>query len=187
MRLGGACGVENFGKPGRGIGDVLDARVTRLPPPQGDRAAPLKALLVDSWYDAYLGVVILVRVKDGALTAGQKIRLMATGASHNGERVGVLTPKGVAVPELGPGEIGFITAGIKTVADCRVGDTITEDRRPADASLPGFQPLQPVVFCGMFPTDSADYERLRDGLAKLRLNAASFIYAPGTSVPLGFR
>jgi len=173
-------------KTGLGIEDVLEALVHRLPPPQGDRAAPLKALLVDSWYDAYLGVVILVRVKDGALAAGQKIRLMATGASHSVERVGVFTPKGVAVPELGPGEIGFITAGIKTVADCRVGDTITEDRRPAAASLPGFQPLQPVVFCGMFPTDSADYERLRDGLAKLRLNDASFIYEPETSVALGF-
>src|SRR5712671_6773432 len=173
-------------KTGLGIEDVLEALVHRLPPPQGDRAAPLKALLVDSWYDAYLGVVILVRVKDGALAAGQKIRLMATGASHSVERVGVFTPKGVAVPELGPGEIGFITAGIKTVADCRVGDTITEDRHPADAPLPGFQPVQPVVFCGMFPTDSADYERLRDGLAKLRLNDASFIYEPETSVALGF-
>jgi GTP-binding protein LepA len=173
-------------KTGLGIADVLEALVHRLPPPQGDNAAPLKALLVDSWYDAYLGVVILVRVKDGALTAGQKIRLMATGASHSVERVGVFTPKGVAVPELGPGEIGFITAGIKTVADCRVGDTITEDRRPAAASLPGFQPLQPVVFCGLFPTDSADYERLRDGLAKLRLNDASFVYEPETSVALGF-
>jgi GTP-binding protein LepA len=173
-------------KTGLGIEDVLEALVHRLPPPQGDRAAPLKALLVDSWYDPYLGVVILVRVKDGALTAGQKIRLMATGASHSVERVGVFTPKGVAVPELGPGEIGFITAGIKTVADCRVGDTITEDRRPAEAPLPGFQPVQPVVFCGLFPTDSADYERLRDGLAKLRLNDASFIYEPETSVALGF-
>src|SRR5205823_11113472 len=167
-------------KTGENVPEVLEGIVHRLPPPKGDRAAPLKALLVDSWYDPYLGVVILVRVQDGALTAGQKIRLMATGASHNIERVGVFTPKGVAVPELGPGEIGFITAGIKTVADCRVGDTITEDRRPADAPLPGFQPVQPVVFCGMFPTDSADYERLRDGLAKLRLNDASFIYEPET-------
>src|SRR5216684_3111553 len=173
-------------KTGLGIDDVLEALVRRLPAPQGDRAAPLKALLVDSWYDAYLGVVILVRVKDGALAAGQKIRLMATGASHSVERVGVFTPKGVAVAELGPGEIGFITAGIKTVADCRVGDTITEDRRPAAAPLPGFKPVQPVVFCGMFPTDSADYERLRDGLAKLRLNDASFGYEPETSAALGF-
>jgi GTP-binding protein LepA len=173
-------------KTGLGIEDVLEALVTRLPPPKGDAEAPLKALLVDSWYDPYLGVVILVRVKDGKLTAGQKIRLMATGAAHPIERVGVFTPKGVAVPELGPGEIGFITAGIKTVADCRVGDTITEDRRPAAEPLPGFQPVQPVVFCGLFPTDAADYEKLRDSLAKLRLNDASFIYEPETSAALGF-
>jgi GTP-binding protein LepA len=173
-------------KTGLGIEDVLEALVTRLPPPTGDAAAPLKALLVDSWYDPYLGVVILVRVKDGRLEPGQKIRLMASGAAHQVERVGVFTPKGVAAPELGPGEIGFITAGIKTVADCRVGDTITEDRRPAALPLPGFQPVQPVVFCGLFPTDSADYERLRDSLAKLRLNDASFIYEPETSVALGF-
>src|SRR5712692_8329935 len=173
-------------KTGLGIEDVLEALVQRLPPPQGDAAAPLKALLVDSWYDPYLGVVILVRVKDGRLVAGRKIRLMATGAAYNVERVGVFTPKGVAAPELGPGEIGFITASIKTVADCRVGDTITEDRRPAAVPLPGFKPVQPVVFCGLFPTDSADYERLRDSLAKLRLNDASFIYEPETSVALGF-
>jgi GTP-binding protein LepA len=173
-------------KTGLGIEDVLEALVARLPPPSGDAAAPLKALLVDSWYDPYLGVVILVRVKDGRLVAGQKIRLMATGASHQVERVGVFTPKGVAAPELGPGEIGFITASIKTVADCRVGDTITEDRRPAAAALPGFKPVQPVVFCGLFPTDAADYERLRDSLARLRLNDASFLYEPETSAALGF-
>ena len=173
-------------KTGLGIEDVLEALVTRLPPPEGDAATSLKALLVDSWYDPYLGVVILVRVKDGRLVAGQKIRLMATGAAHQVERVGVFTPKGVAAPELGPGEIGFITAGIKTVADCRVGDTITEDRRPAAEALPGFKPVQPVVFCGLFPTDAADYERLRDSLAKLRLNDASFVYDPETSTALGF-
>jgi GTP-binding protein LepA len=173
-------------KTGLNIEGVLEALVTRLPPPQGNADAALKALLVDSWYDQYLGVVILVRVKDGALIAGQKIRLMATGASHQIERVGVFTPKGVAVPQLGPGEIGFITAGIKTVADCRVGDTITDDRKPAEAPLPGFQPLQPVVFCGLFPTDTADYEKLRDSLAKLRLNDASFEYEPETSAALGF-
>jgi GTP-binding protein LepA len=173
-------------KTGLGIEAVLEALVTRLPPPAGDQAAPLKALLVDSWYDPYLGVVILVRVKDGRLTVGQKIRLMATGAAYQVERVGVFTPKGVAAPELGPGEIGFITAGIKAVADCRVGDTITDDRRPAQEPLPGFQPVQPVVFCGLFPTDSADYERLRDSLAKLRLNDASFLYEPETSAALGF-
>jgi GTP-binding protein LepA len=173
-------------KTGLGIEDVLEALVTRLPPPQGDADAPLTALLVDSWYDSYLGVVILVRVKDGRLVAGQKIRLMATGAAHQVERVGVFTPKGVAAPELGPGEIGFITASIKTVADCRVGDTITEDRRPASEPLPGFKPVQPVVFCGLFPTDAADYERLRDSLARLRLNDASFLYEPETSAALGF-
>jgi GTP-binding protein LepA len=173
-------------KTGLGIEDVLEALVTRLPAPHGNIEAPLKALLVDSWYDPYLGVVILVRVKDGKLVAGQRIRLMATGAAHQVERVGVFTPKGVAVPDLGPGEIGFITAGIKTVADCRVGDTITEDRRPAVEPLPGFKPVQPVVFCGLFPTDSADYERLRDSLAKLRLNDASFLYEPETSAALGF-
>ena len=173
-------------KTGLNVDQVLEALVTRLPPPVGEAAAPLKALLVDSWYDPYLGVVILVRVKDGALVPDQKIRLMATGAVHTVERVGVFTPKGVAVEALGPGEIGFITAGIKTVADCRVGDTITEDRRPAAAPLPGFKPVQPVVFCGLFPTDAADYERLRDSLAKLRLNDASFEYEPETSVALGF-
>ncbi|HXC28230.1 MAG TPA: translation elongation factor 4 [Stellaceae bacterium] len=173
-------------KTGLNIEGVLEALVTRLPAPQGDADAPLKALLVDSWYDPYLGVVILVRVKDGSLVAGQKIRLMATGASHQVERVGVFTPKGVAAPALGPGEIGFITAGIKTVADCRVGDTITDDRKPADTPLPGFQPLQPVVFCGLFPVDAADYEKLRESLAKLRLNDASFEYEPETSAALGF-
>jgi GTP-binding protein LepA len=173
-------------KTGLNVDQVLDALVKRLPPPAGDSAAPLKALLVDSWYDPYLGVVILVRVKDGMLVPDQKIRLMATGAVHTIERVGVFTPKGVAVEALGPGEIGFITAGIKTVADCRVGDTITEDRRPAATPLPGFKPVQPVVFCGLFPTDAADYERLRDSLAKLRLNDASFEYEPETSVALGF-
>ena len=184
--LDAADAVLISAKTGLNIEGVLEALVTRLPPPTGDAAAPLKALLVDSWYDPYLGVVILVRVKDGALQAGQKIRLMATGAVHAVERVGVFTPKGVAVDSLGPGEIGFITAGIKTVADCRVGDTITEDRRPAAAPLPGFKPVQPVVFCGLFPTDAADYERLRDSLAKLRLNDASFEYEPETSVALGF-
>ncbi|MFL5270140.1 MAG: translation elongation factor 4 [Stellaceae bacterium] len=173
-------------KSGLNIDRVLEALVTRLPPPTGEAEGPLKALLVDSWYDPYLGVVILVRVRDGALAPGQKVRLMATGAVHTIERVGVFTPKGVAVEALGPGEIGFITAGIKTVADCRVGDTITEDRRPAAAPLPGFKPVQPVVFCGLFPTDAADYERLRDSLAKLRLNDASFEYEPETSVALGF-
>jgi GTP-binding protein LepA len=178
--------IEISAKTGLNIDAVLEALVERLPPPKGDSQAPLKALLVDSWYDSYLGVVILVRVKDGVLKPGLKIRFMATGAAHTVERVGVFTPKGVQMPELGPGEIGFITAGIKQVADCRVGDTITEDRRPAAEPLPGFKPLQPVVFCGLFPVDAADYDRLRDSLAKLRLNDSSFEHEPETSAALGF-
>jgi GTP-binding protein LepA len=178
--------VEISAKTGLNIDRVLEALVERLPPPTGDAEAPLKALLVDSWYDQYLGVVILVRVKDGVLRPGLKIRMMATGAAHPIERVGVFTPKGVPVAELGPGEVGFITAGIKTVADCKIGDTITEERRPALEALPGFKPVQSVVFCGLFPTDAADYERLRDSLAKLRLNDASFEYEPETSAALGF-
>ncbi len=178
--------IEISAKTGLNIDAVLEALVERLPPPQGDAAAPLKALLVDSWYDSYLGVVTLVRVKDGVLKPGLKIRLMATGATHAVDRVGVFTPKPEPTPELGPGEIGYITAGIKTVADCKIGDTITEDRRPAAEALPGFKPVQPVVFCGLFPTDAADYGHLRDSLAKLRLNDASFEYEPETSAALGF-
>ena len=184
--LSAAEALEISAKTGLNIESVLEALVHRLPPPAGEAAAPLKALLVDSWYDQYLGVVILVRIKDGVLKPGLKIRLMATGAVHTVERTGVFTPKGVPIEALGPGEVGFITAGIKTVADCRVGDTITEERRPAAAPLPGFRPVQPVVFCGLFPTDAADYERLRDSLAKLRLNDASFEYEPETSAALGF-
>jgi GTP-binding protein LepA len=173
-------------KTGINIEGVLEALVERLPPPKGDAAAPLKALLVDSWYDQYLGVVILVRVKDGVLKPHMKIRFMAANAFHTVERTGIFTPKGLPVPELGPGEIGFITAGIKTVADCRIGDTITEERRPTLEMLPGFKPVQSVVFCGLFPVDAADYERLRDSLARLRLNDASFEYEPETSLALGF-
>ena len=172
-------------KTGDGIDDVLEALVTRLPAPEGDRSAPLKALLVDSWYDAYLGVVVLVRVLDGELRKGQKIRFMATGMAHQAERVGVLTPKGVQVDMLGPGEVGFITAAIKTVADTKVGDTITDDRKPTAAALEGFKPSVPVVFCGLYPADSADYERLRESLAKLRLNDSSFEYEAETSAALG--
>ncbi len=173
-------------KTGIGIDDVLEALVTRLPAPTGDANTTLKALLIDSWYDSYLGVVALVRVKDGVLKTGMKIRLMATGAAHPVERVGYFTPKRQQCDALTPGEIGFITAGIKSVADCKVGDTITEDRRPADKPLPGFKPSVPVVFCGLFPTDPAEYENLRDSLGKLRLNDASFQYEPETSAALGF-
>jgi GTP-binding protein LepA len=173
-------------KTGQGIDEVLEALVARLPAPKGDAGAPLKALLVDSWYDSYLGVVALVRVRDGVLRLKQKVRLMATGAAYEVERVGFFTPKRQQCDELGPGEIGFITAGIKSVADCKVGDTITDDRKPASAPLPGFKPSVPVVFCGLFPTDPADYENLRESLAKLRLNDASFQYEPETSAALGF-
>jgi GTP-binding protein LepA len=172
-------------KTGAGIEEVLEAIVARLPAPQGQLDAPLKALVVDSWYDAYLGVVILVRVKDGALVKGQKVRMMGTGAVHQLDQVGVFTPKREAVDRLGPGEIGFITASIKDLADARVGDTITDDRRPAAAPLPGFRPSQPVVFCGMFPVDAADFEDLRESLGKLRLNDASFEYEPENSSALG--
>ena len=173
-------------KTGLNIEGVLEALVTRLPPPKGEAAAPLKALLVDSWYDQYLGVVILVRVKDGHLRRGQRIRMMSTGAVHSVDQVGVFTPRMVAVDSLGPGEIGYITAAIKTVADCSIGDTITDDRTPAATPLPGFKPSVPVVWCGLYPTDADDFEKLRDSLAKLRLNDASFHYEPETSAALGF-
>ncbi len=173
-------------KTGLGVEDVLEAIVHRLPPPKGDSAAPLKALLVDSWYDAYLGVVVLVRIIDGTLKKGMTIRMMRTDARHGVDRVGFFTPKMVDIGELGPGEIGFLTGSIKEVADTRVGDTITEDRRPAAEMLPGFRPAQPVVFCGLFPVDAADFEALRAAIGKLRLNDASFSYEMETSAALGF-
>ena len=174
-------------KTGLGIEDVLEAIVTKLPPPkEGDAKAPLKAMLVDSWYDAYLGVIVLVRVIDGVLKKGQQIRMMGTDAKYPVDRVGVITPKMVITDELGPGEIGFITASIKEVADTRVGDTITEDKRPTPNPLPGFKPAQPVVFCGLFPVDAADFEDLRAAMGKLRLNDASFSFEMETSAALGF-
>ncbi|CAK00570.1 GTP-binding protein LepA [Bartonella tribocorum] len=179
--------VEISAKTGLGIPDVLEAIVTQLPPPRiGDVTNPLKAMLVDSWYDAYLGVIVLVRVIDGILKKGQTIRMMGTGAKYPVERVGVFTPKMVQVDELGPGEIGFITASIKEVADTRVGDTITEERRPCENALPGFKPAQPVVFCGLFPIDAADFDDLRAAMGKLRLNDASFSFEMETSAALGF-
>ena len=165
---------------------MLEAIVTRLPPPKGDAAAPLKALLVDSWYDAYLGVVVLFRVVDGVLKKGMRIRMMGTGAAYEVDRVGVFTPKRVELGELGPGEIGFLTASIKEVADTRVGDTITDDKKPVAAPLPGFRPAIPVVFCGLFPVDAADFENLRAAMGRLRLNDASFTYEMETSAALGF-
>ena len=173
-------------KTGLNIPAVLEAIVTRLPPPKGDAEAPLKALLVDSWYDAYLGVVVLLRVVDGTIKKGQRIHMMRTDATYEVERVGVFTPKLLVVDELGPGEIGFITAQIKEVADTRVGDTITDDRRRASEPLPGFRPAIPVVFCGLFPVDAADFETLRAAMGKLRLNDASFTFEMETSAALGF-
>ncbi len=184
--LDAADAIEISAKTGAGVADVLEALVARLPPPAGDAEAPLKALLVDSWYDAYLGVIVLVRVVDGRLERGMKIRMMQTGAVYQVDSVGVFTPKRERVDALSAGEVGFITASIKAVSDCAVGDTITEDRRPCARPLPGFKPSVPVVFCGLFPADSADYEHLRDSLAKLRLNDSSFHYEPETSAALGF-
>ncbi len=178
--------VEISAKTGLNIEGVLEALVTRLPPPKGDADATLKALLVDSWYDPYLGVVILVRVKDGHLRKGQKIRMMAKGATHTVEQVGVFTPKMIAVDSLGPGEMGYVTAAIKTVADTDVGDTLTDDRNPAAEALAGFKPSIPVVWCGLYPVDADDFEKLRESLGKLRLNDASFHFEPETSAALGF-
>ncbi|HET7492559.1 MAG TPA: translation elongation factor 4 [Bradyrhizobium sp.] len=173
-------------KTGLGIDEVLEAIVHRLPPPKGDRDASLKALLVDSWYDVYLGVVVLVRIVDGVLKKGQRIRMMGTNAAYEVERVGFFTPKMQQIEELGPGEIGFITAAIKEVADTRVGDTITDDRKPVTGMLPGFKPAIPVVFCGLFPVDADDFESLRAAMGKLRLNDASFSFEMETSAALGF-
>ena len=178
--------VKVSARTGIGIDDLLEAMVKRLPPPKGDRDAPLKALLVDSWYDPYLGVVTLVRVKDGVLRKGMRIRMMAAEAAYDLDKVGVFSPKATDVAELGPGEIGFIIAGIKTIADCKVGDTITDDRKPASEMLSGFKPSVPVVFCGLFPADAAEFETLRESLAKLRLNDSSFHFEAETSAALGF-
>ncbi len=173
-------------KTGLNIDAVLEAIVHKLPAPKGDATAPLKALLIDSYYDAYLGVVVLVRIVDGVLKKGQKIRMMAANAVYGVERVGVFTPKQVQVDRLGPGEVGFITAQIKQVADTQVGDTITDERRGAAEALPGFKKAQQVVFCGLFPVDAAQFEDLKEALGKLHLNDASFTYETESSAALGF-
>jgi GTP-binding protein LepA len=178
--------LEISAKTGLGVPEVLEAIVTRLPAPKGDRDATLKALLVDSWYDLYLGVVVLVRIVDGRLKKGDRIRMMGTNAAYDVDRVGVFTPKLIPAEELGPGEIGFMTASIKEVADTRVGDTITDDRKPVTEMLPGFRPAIPVVFCGLFPVDAAQFEDLRAAMGKLRLNDASFSFEMETSAALGF-
>jgi len=178
--------LEISAKTGKGIEDVLEAIVHRLPPPKGDINAPLKALLVDSWYDPYLGVVVLVRIIDGVLAKGQRIRLMSTGAAYQVDRVGIFRPKQEMRDRLGPGEIGFFTASIRQVADTRVGDTVTDEKKPTERPLLGFKPAQPVVFCGLFPVDSGEFEDLREAVGKLRLNDASFDYETETSAALGF-
>ena len=173
-------------KTGLGIPDVLEAIVTRLPAPKGDRNAPLKAMLVDSWYDPYLGVVVMIRVMDGVVKKGDRIKMMQTGAVYGIDKLAVLKPQMVDIAELGPGEIGVFTASIKQVRDTRVGDTITHERKPCAAPLPGFKPAQPVVFCGLFPVDANDFEALRDAIEKLSLNDASFSTEMETSAALGF-
>jgi GTP-binding protein LepA len=178
--------VEISAKTGLNIRAVLEALVKRLPAPTGSLEDPLKALLVDSWYDPYLGVMALVRVYDGTIKKGMKIRMMQTGATHLVDRVGVFTPKLTETGELKPGQMGFVTAAIKTVADTKVGDTITDERKPAAKALTGFKPSVPVVFCGLFPIDAADYEQLRESLVRLRLNDASFSFEPESSAALGF-
>ncbi len=179
-------------KSGFGIEDTLEAIVNRLPAPtfeaggKGDPTAPLKALLVDSWYDTYLGVIILVRVMEGTLARGMKVRMMSNGSNQNVDQLGIFTPKKLQVDKLSPGEVGYIITGIKMVADCKVGDTITEERRPCEAALPGFKPSQSVVFCGLYPADSSEFEHLKDSLGKLRLNDASFEFETESSTALGF-
>ena len=173
-------------KTGEGIEDVLESLIERLPPPQGDADAPLKALVVDSWYDVYLGVVSLVRVMEGVIKPGMKVRFMGTRALHDAQEVGIFAPARKKVTQLGPGEMGYVVAGIKDIQEAKVGDTITDERRPTDKPLTGFQPSVPVVFCGLFPVDASDYEELREALGKLALNDSSFFYEPESSAALGF-
>lgn len=178
--------IQVSAKTGQGIRETLEAIVNELPAPQGDPDAPLKAMLVDSWYDAYLGVIVLIRVIDGKLKKGERIRMLSTNAVYPVDRVGVFTPEMQPIDVLGPGEIGFLTASIKQVRDTRVGDTITHEKKGTEEALPGFKPAQPVVFCGLFPVDSAEFEDLRDSIEKLALNDASFSYEMETSAALGF-
>ena len=178
--------LEVSAKSGLGIQETLEAIVEKLPPPKGDRNSPLKAMLVDSWYDAYLGVVVLVRIMDGVLGKGDKVKMFSNGSVHTVDRIGVFRPEMQSTDQLGPGEIGFITASIKQVRDTRVGDTITHERKGAEEPLPGFNPSQPVVFCGLFPVDSSEFEDLSEAIEKLALNDASFSFEMETSAALGF-
>ncbi|MGJ8623231.1 MAG: translation elongation factor 4 [Yoonia sp.] len=178
--------IQVSAKTGVGIKEMLEAIVTRLPAPKGDRDAPLKAMLVDSWYDSYLGVIVLVRVIDGVMKKNDRVKFMSNGSVHGIDKIGVFRPQMQDVAELGPGEIGFITGSIKQVRDTRVGDTITSERKGCETALPGFKPAQPVVFCGLFPVDSSEFEDLRDAIDKLALNDASFSHEMETSAALGF-
>jgi len=178
--------VEVSAKTGLNISSLMEAIVTRLPAPSGDRNAPLKALLVDSWYDPYLGVVTLIRVIDGTIKRGQRVSMMSNKTVYHVERVGIFTPKKISVEELGPGEVGFFTAAIKEVSDCKVGDTITDEKNPTSTALEGFKPSIPVVFCGLYPVDAADFEKLKESMAKLRLNDASFTFETESSAALGY-
>lgn len=178
--------IQVSARTGVGIHELLEAIVSKIPPPTGDIEAPLKALIVDSWYDPYMGVVILIRIKDGTVSKGQKIKLMATYATYTVEKVGVFRPKPVETDSLNAGEIGYLIAGIKSVGDAKVGDTITTEKNPADVPLSGFKNSMPVVFCSIFPIDTSDYPKLRDSLSKLQLNDASFVFEPETSIALGF-
>ena len=178
--------LEVSAKSGLGIKETLEAIVEKLPPPKGDKNSPLKAMLVDSWYDAYLGVVVLVRIMDGVLGKGDKVKMFSNGSVHTVDRIGVFRPEMQATEQLGPGEIGFITASIKQVRDTKVGDTITHEKKGAEEALPGFNPSQPVVFCGLFPVDSSKFEDLREAIEKLALNDASFSFEMETSAALGF-
>jgi GTP-binding protein LepA len=184
--LDGQSAILASAKEGRGVKDILEAVVSRLPPPEGDPAAPLKALIFDSWYDSYRGVVIVVRVLEGTIRNGMKVTLMQTRQDHEVESLGVFTPKAVPVEQLGPGEVGFIACGIKVVADAQIGDTVTETDRPTPAPFPGFKALKPMVFAGLYPVESHQYAELRESLEKLRLNDAAFFFEPETSVALGF-
>jgi len=184
--LDGAGAILASGKSGAGVTEILEAVVHRLPPPEGDPGAPLKALIFDSWYDSYRGVVIVVRVLEGTVRSGMKVTLMNTKQDHEVESLGVFTPKAVPVEQLGPGEVGFIACGIKVVADAQIGDTVTETARPTPAPFPGFKELKPMVFAGLYPVESHQYAELRESLEKLRLNDAAFFFEPETSVALGF-
>jgi GTP-binding protein LepA len=184
--LDGSGAMLASAKQGTGVPEILEAIVHRLPPPRGDRDAPLKALIFDSWYDPYRGVVIVVRVIDGVIRPGMKIRLMAQGQDYDAEQVGIFTPKALTIDELGVGEVGFLVANIKKISDAKIGDTITETARPTTEPFPGFKELKPMVFAGLYPVEGSEYPELRDALEKLRLNDASFFYEPETSAALGF-